>query len=249
MKKLLLVLGFVFSSGLLFAIDPAPPHIKAYIVNKSGVKIDSLFMSSNSDFNHPWNKYEDGLSCSIVSKDTVYCNNINHVFKIKVRFSDSTEIYSKTIYESQNYSTYDVVVEKNQITVNKRYDNLINYSVNFFCYFIFISFFFKVLIYLFKFKIKNKFTYSIKYTFINLLNISIIYFAAEILNLGVTIIFAFAYGLIVPYYADSILHRRDNNIIEYKNTTLRIVNVIFYIFGVIGLIIIWHLLKNLFIID
>lgn len=249
MKRLLLALGLVFSSGLLFAIDPAPSHIKAYIVNKSGVKIDSLFMSSNSVFNDPLYKYEDGLSCSIVSKDTVYCNKTNHVFKIKVRFSDSTEIYSKTISENQKYSTYDVVVEKNQINVNKRYDHFINYSINFFCYFIFISFFFKVLIYLCKFKIKNKFTYSIKYMFINLLNISFIYFAAEILNLGVTVIFAFAYGLIVPYYVDSILHRRDNNIVEYKNTTLKIVNIVFYIFGVIGLIIIWQLLKNLFIID
>jgi len=249
MRKVYLLLTslFVFIS-LIYAIDPAPPHVSIKVVNKSNMTIDSLLISSDGIFDHQLSKYDDCIYDStdfIKSNGVAICSNTNHNFKIKVRFMDSSIVFSRFFFDKERYAKYNAVVTKNEITIKKDYSDFINESIKVLIYIILISYFFKVIIYLRTFKVISKIKYSIKYTFINFVILSIIYFANKFVAIGYGTLLILSFALIVPYLIEYYLHKNDNNIISYRRNSIIAVNIVFYSVGLILFSVVWFFVKLL----
>jgi hypothetical protein len=109
-------------SYVLYAIDPAPPHVVININNKSNLTIDSVFAYADTSHNYMRNSYENNFYSSAELKEfdnQICCSNRNHYFKIKVRFTDSSIIYSNVTFENEYYGKFDATVEKTKIIVKK----------------------------------------------------------------------------------------------------------------------------------
>ncbi len=168
MKKFLLLLSMLFVCAyVLYAIDPAPPHVVININNKSNLTIDSVFAYADTSHNYKRNSYENNFYSSAELKEfdnQICCSNRNRYFKIKVRFTDSSIIYSNVTFEKKHYGKFDAIIEKNKIIVKKSYDEIIANSISILIYLFIASFILKVFFYVLKFKVINKLVYSIKYT-------------------------------------------------------------------------------------
>jgi len=249
MKRFFLILSSLFVCiSMIDAIDPAPPHVIINLTNNSNLTIDSVFAYGDTSFNYMPNSYEKNFYSSADLKkfdNQICCSNWNHYFKIKVRFADSTEIYSNVAYEKNKYGKFDAIIDKNKIDIKKNYDEFISNLINIVLYLFFASFIFKVLIYLMKFEISNKLIYSIKYTTVNFLNLLLMYFAFDLFEINYCSILILIFGLTVPLIVDSYLHKKDKNIIVYSLLTLKIVNMLFYTIGLFVLVILWLILKIL----
>ena len=131
------------------------------------------------------------------------------------------------------------------ITIKKDYSDFINESIKVLIYIILISYFFKVIIYLRTFKVISKIKYSIKYTFINFVILSIIYFANKFVAIGYGTLLILSFALIVPYLIEYYLHKNDNNIISYRRNSIIAVNIVFYSVGLILFSVVWFFVKLL----
>lgn len=245
--KFILILQFVVLHTFA-AFDPPSPYISVKITNKSSFNIDSVLISNTADFKSSLTEFDSYIADSKESHeyDTVgMFENSNNMFRLKVKLSNNTTILSDVIYEKNKRAYFTAYIYANKITIKKDYSNVVKKLPLLIIYIILISYFFKVHFLSKRFQLKNKTTYSIKYTLINILYISFIYF---IFNFGIESGFVYVFYIIViitPILADNLFHQFDKNIIKYSEKTLSILNFLFFSVGILFFGFLWTIIKLL----
>ncbi len=228
MKHLLLTLfGLIVFSLSAFAIDPAPPHVLITVINIDGVKIDSVYISSDSVFVHE--EFDHKLE-SYGSKDlteSIWGSVWNGCFRVKVKLTNSTVFTSALIHDEERYTQYDLKVSADGIAVEKNYDQKIREFVQSLLLFILFAFGFRIFVSFVKLQMVSKRNYVLKYSAISFINLSAIYASISFIQGDAKIILILVLSFIVPSLIDYSFYKRDKNIIKYSVPTLIFANIIF----------------------
>jgi hypothetical protein len=233
-KSILIFFYLIYSISIFSAIDLPKPRFIVTVNDQNKIKVDSFFIIDNVTPNQ-FNLNDFGSKdLSVEQKITI----LNNKFKLKVKLTDSTLIYSEPILIKDKYTQYEFVIKNNKVEIYKNRGDYYLYIAKIILLLIIASFLFKVLIFLFKFEIKNKLTYSLKYTVLNLIFCLLYLFLFREL-FTISLLIAPIVSLIIICITEIWLHKHDKNVINKNvNPTILIVNSLFYTIGVFVFIII-----------
>jgi hypothetical protein len=219
------------------AIDFPTPRYLITVSDQNTIKVDSFFVTEDV-INHQYITNNFGSKDLFTEKkSTIFSNK----FKLKVKLKDSTIIYSEPILISNKYIQYELIVKNNKVEITKLYGDYILHIAKSILLLVIASFMFKVMIYLFKFEIKNKTTYSLKYTFLNLIYCILFLLLGKIFFNTLSIFITFI-SIILICFTENWFHKHDKNVITKDVTgTVLLVNglfftVVMFIFLFIGLL-------------
>ena len=223
-KTTLLFLCLITTLNIFSAIDLPRPSYGITVSNQNTVKVDSFFVMEDVK-NHQYIANNFGSKDLLTEQRvTIFSNK----FRLRVKLKDSTLLYSEPIIISNKYIQYEFAVKHNHIEITKLYGNFILLISKLILLLVIASYLFKVLIYLFKFDIKNRIAYTLKYTFLNLIYCMLFLFLGRILFNTLSIFITFI-SIILICFTENWLHKHDKNVIT-KNVsgTILVVNGLFY---------------------
>jgi hypothetical protein len=230
---ILLTLPFLIQSCV---VEPKIPNINLTVKNESGVNVDSVCVFSDSTSAYGFQSecyHSEELSHNI----KVYFRNTE--FRIQVYLANKTVLSSNTLYRDKDLEGFTVKVTNKNLQIEKSNNFILMKYFKIFVYLLFISYFFKVIVYVLILKPKRIWMYSSKYTILNVCYLGLL------ILLGQYLIHANEYlplfvGFIVSSSCDYLFHRMESNI-QAKNfvKTILITNSLFYTIGIILLMIVY----------
>jgi len=139
MKRIFILLLVLISLGAKCAVDPAPPHIALNIDNNIRNKAAYISIISYDQDNKTQN-YDK--SCIIEPEvDNYFIVFSGDLFKIKIKFKDSTEKYTSVIQRKTRYSNYIVSLSpEGNISFTDNTDHLKNNALINFLFYAFLFF-------------------------------------------------------------------------------------------------------------
>ena len=231
-KTTLLFLCLITVLKIFSAVDfPSPSYIIT-VNDQNTVKVDSFFITEDTK-NHQYIANNFGAKdLSVEQKATI----LSSKFKLTVKLKDSLSLYSEPIIISNKYTQYEFIVRNNKVEINKLQGDYILQILKTILLFTIASFLFKVMIFLFKFEIKNKIAYTLKYTFLNLIYCILFLFSGKILFSTISIFIAFI-AILLICFTEIWLHKHDKNVITRKvSDTILVVNGLFFTVVIFGLL-------------
>ena len=231
-KTTLLFLCLITVLKIFSAVDfPSPSYIIT-VNDQNTVKVDSFFITEDTK-NHQYIANNFGAKdLSVEQKATI----LSGKFKLRVKLKNSLSLYSEPIIISNKYTQYEFIVRNNKVEINKLQGDYILQILKTILLFTIASFLFKVMIFLFKFEIKNKIAYTLKYTFLNLIYCILFLFSGKILFSTISIFIAFI-AILLICFTEIWLHKHDKNVITRKvSDTILVVNGLFFTVVIFGLL-------------
>jgi len=231
-KTTLLFLCLITVLKIFSAVDfPSPSYIIT-VNDQNTVKVDSFFITEDTK-NHQYIANNFGAKdLSVEQKATI----LSSKFKLRVKLKNSLSLYSEPIIISNKYTQYEFIVRNNKVEINKLQGDYILQILKTILLFTIASFLFKVMIFLFKFEIKNKIAYTLKYTFLNLIYCILFLFSGKILFSTISIFIAFI-AILLICFTEIWLHKHDKNVITRKvSDTILVVNGLFFTVVIFGLL-------------
>jgi len=227
-KTTLLFVCLLTALKIFSAVDFPRPSYLITVSDQNTLKVDSFFVIEDEK-NHQYIANDFGSkNLQAEQRATIFSNK----FKLKVKLKDSAIIYSEPVIITNKYTRYEFTVKNNKVDVIKLNGDLILHVANSILLLVIASFLFKVLIYLFRFDIKNKISYSLKYTFLNLMYCMLFLCIGKILSSTLFLLIPIV-SIIIIYFTENWIQKHDNNVIT-KNVsgTILIVNSLFYTVGI-----------------
>jgi hypothetical protein len=174
-KTTLLLLCLLTALKIFSAVDFPRPSYLITVSDQNTLKVDSFFVIEDvKNYQYIANDF-GSKDLQAEQRATIFSNK----FKLKVKLKDSTIIYSEPVIITNKYTRYEFTVKNNKVDVIKLNGDFILHVANSILLLVIASFLFKVLIYLFRFDIKNKISYSLKYTSLNLMYCLLFYVSVK----------------------------------------------------------------------